>query len=82
VFVVVNLFIAVVINNLEAAKLEEQAEADRNSRHHALLATIEDVRQRLGELERQLRDGAPAAPAHSGQRLLTAPAAPPRDGGA
>lgn len=80
VFVVVNLFIAVVINNLEAAKLEEQADADRNSPHHALLATIEDVRQRLGELERQLRGGAQAAPGQSGQRVLTT--APPRDGGA
>jgi voltage-gated sodium channel len=58
VFVVVNLFIAVVINNLEAAKLEEQADADRRSPHHALLAAVEDVRQRLGDLERQLRDPA------------------------
>jgi voltage-gated sodium channel len=79
VFVVVNLFIAVVINNLEAAKVEEQADADRGSPHHALLAAIEDVRQRLGELERQLRDPARAAD-DPGRRLITAPAAPPRDG--
>jgi voltage-gated sodium channel len=81
VFVVVNLFIAVVINNLEAAKIEEQADADRGNPHHALLASIEDVRQRLGELERQLRDPARAAAlAQSGQRPLTAPTAPPGDG--
>ncbi len=56
VFVVVNLFIAVVINNLDAAKLEQQADADRGTPHHALLQTIEDVRRRLDDLERQLRD--------------------------
>ncbi len=81
VFVVVNLFIAVVINNLEAAKVEEQADADRGSPHHALLAAIEDVRQRLGELERQLRDPArPVTADDPGRRLLTAPAPPRRDG--
>jgi voltage-gated sodium channel len=61
VFVVVNLFIAVVINNLELAKLEQQADADRRSPQHALLTAIEDVRQRLQILERQLRD-TPARP--------------------
>ena len=59
VFVVVNLFIAVVINNLETVKLEQQADADRRSPHHALLEAIEDVRQRLQILERQLRDTSP-----------------------
>lgn len=49
-----------VINNLESAKLEQQAEADARSAHHALLRTIEDLRGRLEELERQLR-AAPAA---------------------
>ncbi|MCI0546527.1 MAG: ion transporter, partial [Candidatus Rokubacteria bacterium] len=62
VFVVVNLFIAVVINNLEAAKLEHQAESDKLSQHHGLLEAIEDVRQRLGHLEQLLR----ASPATTG----------------
>lgn len=56
VFVVVNLFIAVVINNLESAKLEQQAEADTSSPHHGLLHAIEDVRVRLERLERVLRE--------------------------
>jgi hypothetical protein len=51
----VNLFIAVVINNLESVKLEHQAEADRTSRYGLLLGTIEDVRARLDELERAVR---------------------------
>jgi voltage-gated sodium channel len=55
VFVVVNLFIAVVINNLEAAKLEQQADADTLSPHHGLLRSIEEVRGRLEQLEQELR---------------------------
>jgi len=59
VFVVVNLFIAVVINNLESVKLEQLAEADRRSPHQALLHTVEEVRARLDDLERQLRQAKP-----------------------
>ena len=55
VFVVVNLFIAVVINNLEAVKHEQQVDADRASHHHDTLQTIEEVRERLAELEKRLR---------------------------
>lgn len=55
VFVVVNLFIAVVLNNLEAVKHEQQADADRASTHRELLASIEGVRERLAELENRLR---------------------------
>ena len=55
VFVVVNLFIAVVINNLESVKHEYQIDADRESVHHGLLEAIETMRQRLEELEEQLR---------------------------
>jgi voltage-gated sodium channel len=55
VFVVVNLFIAVVINNLESVKHEQQLDADRASPHHAVLEAIEDVRLRLSELEDRLR---------------------------
>lgn len=58
VFVVVNLFIAVVINNLESVKHEQQIDADRLSTHHELLETIETVRERLGELEDRLRAAA------------------------
>ena len=55
VFVVVNLFIAVVINNLEAVKHEQQVDADRESAHRGLIEAIETVRQRLAELEERLR---------------------------
>jgi voltage-gated sodium channel len=55
VFVVVNLFIAVVINNLDAVKLEQQEDADRQSPHHALLHAIDEVRTRLEDLERHVR---------------------------
>ena len=60
VFVVVNLFIAVVINNLESVKHEYQIDADRESVHHGLLEAIETMRQRLEELEEQLRATPPA----------------------
>jgi voltage-gated sodium channel len=59
VFVVVNLFIAVVINNLESVRLEHQADDDRQSPHHALLETISDLRKRLNDVERQLREARP-----------------------
>jgi voltage-gated sodium channel len=62
VFVVVNLFIAVVLNNLETAKIELQAAEDRRSPHHRLLAAIEDVKTRLEEVERDLREEQPPHP--------------------
>ena len=55
VFVVVNLFIAVVINNLESAKLEHQTEADRQGAHGDVLRAIGEMRDRLEHLERLLR---------------------------
>jgi voltage-gated sodium channel len=55
VFVVVNLFIAVVINNLESVKHEQQAEADRASSNHELLSAITALQQRLADLENRLR---------------------------
>jgi voltage-gated sodium channel len=55
VFVVVNLFIAVVINNLESVKVEQQAEADRESPQQSLFQAIGNIRDRLDELERQVR---------------------------
>jgi len=62
VFVVVNLFIAVVLNNLESAKLELQAEEDRRNPQHAVLEAIEEVQARLEELERRLREQPMAEP--------------------
>lgn len=59
VFVVVNLFIAVVINNLESVKHEQQADADRSNTHHELLTTIAALQERLGELENRLRAAPP-----------------------
>jgi voltage-gated sodium channel len=55
VFVVVNLFIAVVINNLESVKHEHQLAADRESADGGVFEAIEALRQRLGTLEEQLR---------------------------
>ena len=63
VFVVVNLFIAVVLNNLESAKIEIQAGEDRQNPHRAVLQAIEETRARLAELERHLRERpSPGAP--------------------
>ncbi|MEX2222767.1 MAG: ion transporter [Candidatus Rokuibacteriota bacterium] len=59
VFVVVNLFIAVVLNNLETSKIELQTGEDRRNPHHAVLEAIEEVKARLAELERHLREQAP-----------------------
>ena len=59
VFVVINLFIAVVINNLESAKQEHQAELDRGNPDRALLSRIESVKRELDDLERLLRHGDP-----------------------
>ena len=59
VFVVVNLFIAVVLNNLESVKHEEQVGADRESANRGLFEAIEAVRQRLEDLEAQLRTTPP-----------------------
>jgi voltage-gated sodium channel len=59
VFVVVNLFIAVVINNLESAKVEQQVAEDRRRPHHGALEALEEIRQRLDQVERLLRANAP-----------------------
>ena len=62
VFVVVNLFIAVVLNNLESAKIEFQAGEDQRNPQRALLESIEVVKARLEELERELRADRPETP--------------------
>jgi voltage-gated sodium channel len=55
VFVVVNLFIAVVINNLESVKHEQQIAADHQSAHRELLEALEAARVRLEEFEARVR---------------------------
>jgi voltage-gated sodium channel len=55
VFVVINLFVAVVLNNMENARRElELAESKRHPRHE-LLARIHVVSEELAHLERVLR---------------------------
>ena len=61
VFVVVNLFIAVVINNLESVKHEQQVDADRESALRGLLESIEAARAQLDDLERRVRATPPDA---------------------
>lgn len=57
VFVVTNLFIAVVINNLEQVRSEQTHAADEASVHRAVLARIEALKTELDELETALRRG-------------------------
>jgi voltage-gated sodium channel len=63
VFVVVNLFIAVVINNLEAAKKEDVpggAGGEGISEGPALAARLAALRAELARIENELRPAAPA----------------------
>lgn len=53
VFVVVNLFIAIIINNLEAAKLEERAATETEG--EAIASRLAEIRQRLAEIEASVR---------------------------
>jgi voltage-gated sodium channel len=55
VFVVMNLFIAVVINNLESAKDEERRREDAQNPEIALLNQLQNLRKDLLRLERDLR---------------------------
>ena len=55
VFVVTNLFIAVVINNLDKVRSEQERVADEASVHKAVLARIEACKAELTELETVLR---------------------------
>lgn len=76
VFIVVNLFIAVVLNNLESVKAENAAEALEGGDDGDLLRRVEDLRQHLGDLEALLRqrgtrdrsEGAPVALADESSR--------------
>jgi voltage-gated sodium channel len=55
VFIVVNLFIAVVLNNLEDVKAEHAAEAMAGGDDAELIRQVEDLRAHLGDLEALLR---------------------------
>ncbi len=55
VFIVVNLFIAVVINNLETVKAETRAAENVGDPHEQLLKRIEEMKTNLNELELELR---------------------------
>jgi voltage-gated sodium channel len=55
VFIVVNLFIAVILNNLETVKAEHAAEALEGGDDAELLRRIERLRLELGDLEALLR---------------------------
>ena len=55
VFVVTNLFIAVVINNLDRVRQEQENASDEASPHHSLLARIEALKTELNQLESILR---------------------------
>lgn len=54
-FVVVNLFIAVVINNLDEAKQERLDQLTEPTSRDQLLKELRDVRESLARLERRLR---------------------------
>jgi len=56
VFVVVNLFIAVVTNNLQSVKLDDLRESDTKNSHRELLESIEQLKDRLERFEVKLRD--------------------------
>jgi len=57
VFVVINPFIAVVINNLERAKAAEELARDSTSPHRELLARLEVLKDEIARCERGLRGG-------------------------
>jgi voltage-gated sodium channel len=56
VFVVINLFIAVVINNLERAKAAEEVSRDAAHPQRDVLAGIAALQEQLARLEHQLRE--------------------------
>jgi len=55
VFVVINLFIAVVVNNLEKAKEQERRDALPDSSASDLLLRVETLRKQIDELDSALR---------------------------
>jgi voltage-gated sodium channel len=53
-FVVLNLFIAVVINNLEQSKVEQLEELDKPVTHHDVLKELDRTRRALQDLQRKI----------------------------
>jgi len=53
-FVVLNLFIAVVINNLEQSKVEQLQELDQPTTHHDVLEELERTRKALRDLQTKI----------------------------
>jgi voltage-gated sodium channel len=53
-FVILNLFIAVVINNLETAKLEQLAELDQPVTHEDVLKELDRTREALRDLQAKI----------------------------
>lgn len=67
-FVVLNLFIAVVINNLEASKAEELKELSAPPTHEELVRELERTREALSALQRSLEAAGPGAPLAAGRK--------------
>ena len=53
-FVMLNLFIAVVINNLDASKAEELEELREPATHDEVLQELERTREALANLQRKI----------------------------
>ncbi len=66
-FVVINMFIAVVINNLDEAKQERLAQLEQPQYRDTLLEEIRATQQSLQRLEEQLRRRQEGAPSPSGR---------------
>lgn len=62
VFVVFNLFIAVVLNSMESVKAEHQAEEDARNPELTLLRRVDELRDELDQFERALRHEPLTAP--------------------
>lgn len=53
-FIVINLFMAVVINNLDQAKIEQLSKLESPNLHEELMQTLNGTREKLEQLEAQL----------------------------
>ena len=53
-FIVINLFMAVVINNLDQAKIEQLGKLENPNLHEELMQTLNGTREKLERLEAQL----------------------------
>ena len=55
-FIVINLFMAVVINNLDQAKIEQLSKLENPNVHEELMQTLNGTREKLEQLEAQLQN--------------------------